>query len=378
MNKTYRFRLYPTKKQQRILHEWLSLCCETYNAALQERCDAYRMAGVSLGFAHQCAELPVCQEARPELAQVNAQVLQNVLRRVDLAFQAFFRGRKTGEKTGFPRYKSRARYHSLTFPQYGEKGCFSLSEDGKLVLSKIRHVKMVQHRRMQGVPKTAILKRTPTGKWFVSICCAQVEPEVLPPSEACVGVDVGLTTFATLSDGTCIANPRFFRQQEQALAKAQRRLAKAAKGSRERAKRRRVVARVHERIANRRENFVQQESRRLVNRYGLIAVEALVVRSMVKNPALSKSISDAAWSAFFTALVAKAEEAGRRVVKVPPAYTSQTCSACGHRQPMPISVRIYECPTCGLVIERDHNASLNILEQAVGRHGRVIPDAPAL
>ncbi|WP_244422435.1 RNA-guided endonuclease InsQ/TnpB family protein [Ktedonobacter racemifer] len=191
-------------------------------------------------------------------------------------------------------------------------------------------------------------------------------------------MDVGLTTFATLSDGTAIANPRFFRAEEQALAKAQRRLAKTAKGSKERAKRRQVVARVHERIANRRENFVQQESRRLINRYGLIAVEALVVRSMAKNPSLSKSISDAAWSAFFAALVAKAEDAGRRVVKVPPAYTSQTCSACGHRQPMPLSVRLYECSACGLVIERDHNASLNILEQAVGRHGCVIPQAPAL
>jgi putative transposase len=190
-----------------------------------------------------------------------------------------------------------------------------------------------------------------------------------------VGVDVGLTTFATLSDGTAIANPRFFRAEEQALAKAQRLLAKTAKGSKERAKRRQVVAWVHERIANRRENFVQQESRRLINRYGLIAVEALVVRSMVKNPSLSKSISDAAWSAFFAALVAKAEDAGRRVVKVPPAYTSQTCSACGHR---PLSVRLYECSACGLVIERDHNASLNILEQAVGRHGCVIPQAPAL
>src|SRR5712692_1720664 len=155
MNKTYQFRMYPTKKQETTLNEWLALCCQVYNAALQERRDAYRMAGISLGFAHQCAELPECKDVCPELAQVNAQVLQNVVKRVDLAFQAFFRGGKTGEKIGFPRFKSRMRYHSLTFPQYaapGKQGCFSFVKEGqhkgKLILSKIGHIKLVMHRPM--------------------------------------------------------------------------------------------------------------------------------------------------------------------------------------------------------------------------------------
>src|SRR5262249_11764707 len=151
-----------------------------------------------------------------------------------------------------------------------------------------------------------------------------------------------------------IANPRFFREEEGKLARASRKLAKTAKGSKERDKKRKIVARTHERIANRRKNFIEQEVCKLVARFGLIAVEALVVRNMVKNPKLAKSIADASWSQFFTRLLAKAEEAGRQVVKVNPAYTSQTCSACGHRQPMPLSVRVYECPHCGLVIHRDH------------------------
>jgi putative transposase len=383
MNKTYQFRMYPTKKQETTLNEWLALCCQVYNAALQERRDAYRMAGISLGFAHQCAELPACKDVCPELAQVNAQVLQNVVKRVDLAFQAFFRGGKTGEKMGFPRFKSRMRYHSLTFPQYapsGKHGSFSLvhegNHQGKLILSKIGHVKMVMHRPIQGRPKTAIVKRTPTGKWFVSICCEQVEPITLAPSEEQVGIDVGLNSFAYLSDGSHIDNPHFFREEERALAKALRRRDKEVKGSKERRKRNRVVARIHERIGNRRQNFIGQQVALLVKRFGLIAVEALVVRNLVKNPQLAKSISDVAWSAFVTSLVAKAEETARQVVKVPPAYTSQTCSCCGHRKALPLSVRVYECVVCGLVMDRDHNASVNILAEACGRAGRVIPEAP--
>jgi putative transposase len=189
-----------------------------------------------------------------------------------------------------------------------------------------------------------------------------------------------LKTFAYLSNGEDIPNPRFFRAEEAALARAQRKLSRARHaGSRERQKKRKVVARIHERIGNRRKNFIEQEVCKLIKRFGVLAVEALVVRNMVKNPKLAKGIADASWSKFFAHLHCKAEEAGRAVVRVNPAYTSQTCSACGHRQPMPLSVRVYECPRCGLVLDRDYNGSKNILEaglQAVGRHGHVIPEAP--
>jgi len=376
MNRTFQYRPYPTKKQQTRLNAWLALCCETYNAALQERRDAYRLAGLSLGYAQQCAELPDCKEVRPELNEVNSQVLQDAVKRVDLAFAAFFRRCAAGEKPGYPRFRSRSRYNSLTFKQYGNS--FAISGDGKLVLSKIGHVKMVMHRPLRGTPKTAIVKRTPTGKWFVSISCEYVVPASWPASDEQVGIDVGLKHFAYLSDGSQIENPRFFRQEAQALARAQRKLSKAKVGTKDKRKRRKVVARIHERITNRRQNFIGQQVALLVKRFGLIAVEALVVRSMVHNPRLSKSIADAAWSAFFTHLLWKAEEAARQVVKVNPAYTSQTCSACGTIQDMPLSVRVYECSQCSLILDRDHNASRNILHQAVGRHGRVIPEALGL
>jgi putative transposase len=307
MNKTYQFRLYPTKKQRVTFNKWLALCCEVYNAALQERRDAYRMAGASLGFAHQCAELPGCKEVRPELAQVNAQVVQDAVKRVDLAFAAFFRRCEAGEHPGYPRFRSRFRYASLTFKQYGNS--FALTREskqkGRLILSKLGQVKMVMHRPIQGTPKTAIVKRTPTGKWYVSICCTAVEPNRLPASSEQVGIDVGLKTFAYLSTDEHIDNPRFFREEEKHLAKAQRKVSKAPSNTPEKQKRRRVVARIHERVSNRRQNFIGQHVAVLVKRFGLIAVEALVVRNMVKNPKLAKSIADAAWSAFFTHLIAK-------------------------------------------------------------------------
>jgi putative transposase len=373
MRKAYRYRIYPTKKQARVLHEQLALCAELYNAALQERRDAWRMCGKSITFTQQSAQLPQIKLDRPEYEGIYSQVLQDVLRRVDKAFKAFFRRIKAGQKRGYPRFKSRSRYGSLTYPQFG----FGIDAQGKLSLAKIGHLKMVMHRLYKGVVKTATVSRSATGKWYVSFSCDEVEPDILPPSELQVGVDVGLSTFAYLSTGEQIENPRFFHVEEQSLARAQRSLSRSRRDSIEYNKRRKVVARVHERVAWRRENFVQQESRKLVNRFGLIAVEALVVRNMVRNPRLAKGISDASWSSFFAHLFSKAEEAARTVVRVKPTYTSQTCSGCGFRQELLLSVRIYECPHCGLVMDRDHNASVNILQQAVGRHGRVIPEAPA-
>lgn len=386
--KTYQFRLYPTSGQIKVLQDWLGLCCDVYNAALDERRSAYRMAGISLSYAHQCAELPACKEVRPELGAVPAQVLQDAVKRVDRAYDDFFRRVEEGQKPGFPRFKSRFRYASLTFKQY--ENSFDVlpgnkKNKGTLVLAKLGQIKMVMHRAIKGTPKTAIVKRTPTGKWYVSISVEMAREEVqskrLPACTEAVGLDVGLKTFAYLSTGEEIPNPRFFRAEEAALARAQRKLSKAPKGSRERKKKRKVVARVHERISNRRANFIEQQVASLIKRFGLLAVEALVVRNMMKNPKLAKSLADVSWSMFFTHLLDKAEEAGREVVRVNPAYTSQTCSACGHRQPMPLSVRVYDCPHCGLVIHRDHNGSLNILAEglsACGRAGRVVPEAPGL
>ena len=287
-------------------------------------------------------------------------------------FKAFFRRiREHAEEPGFPRFKGKGRYDSFTFPQSG----FRITHDTRVCLSKVGNIKMVYHRPIKGKGKTCTIRRSSTGKWYVSFS-VECEPERLPKCQEQVGIDVGLNTFATLSDGTEIENPRFFRKEEKALAKVQRKHSKLAKGTPERRKHRKAVARVHERVAWRPENFTHQQSRKIVNTFGVICVEDLSVNRMLHNHCLAKSIADASWSAFFAQLFAKAEEAGRIAVKVNPANTSQTCSRCGHRQKMPLDVRVFACPCCHVQCDRDLNATLNICGLGLQALGLSV-DAPA-
>jgi putative transposase len=294
--------------------------------------------------------------------------------RLDLAFQAFFRRIRTGEKPGFPRFRGRDRYDSFCYPQY-DNGA-KLDGD-RLYLSKFGLVRVVLHRPLEGTPKTVCIRRSATGKWYVTLAC-EWEPNPLPESDETVGIDVGLLTFATLSTGEQIENPRFFREEEAALAKAQQRLAKAAKGTPRRRKWRRVVARIHERVRFRRQNFAHQESRRIVNRFGIIAVEDLSINRMIHNRCLAKSLSDAAWGEFASMTRVKAEWAGRAFIAVNPAYTSQDCSRCGHRQKLPLSERVYRCPCCHLERDRDENAARNILRVGLHALGLRSQEAPQL
>ena len=327
----FAYRLYPTKNQLQKLNEILEECRWLYNHLLERRKTSYEQEGKNVSLYDQQETFPRLKTQRPSLATVHSQVLQNVAVRVDLAFQAFFRRCKTGETPGYPRFKGQGRYDSFTYPQSG----FSLTHDSRVTLSKIGRVKMVYHRPLKGKIKTCTIQRSSTGKWYA---CFSVEcdPERLPERSEPVGIDVGLKTFATLSDATQIENPRFFRKEEKVLAKVQRKHSQLAQGTPERRKHRKVVARVHERIAWKRENFTHQHSRKIVNSYGVICVEDLQVNRMTQNHYLAKSIADASWSAFLAQLDAKAEEAGRQFAKVNPAYTSQTCSSCGHRQKMPL------------------------------------------
>jgi len=326
-----------------------------YNHLLEKRKTAYEQEGKSLTCYEQINTFPILKAERPSLKSVHSQVLQNVAVRIDLAFKAFFRRCKAGEKPGYPRFKGYGRYDSFCYPQSG----FSLTHDERVTLSKIGSVKMVYHRPIRGKVKTCTIHKSSTGKWYVTFS-VECEPERLEPLDTQVGIDVGLNSFASLSTGEEIANPRFFRKEEKALAQVQRKHSKLAKGTPERRKHRKVVARVHERIKFRRENFTHQESRQIVDRFGVICVEDLTVNRMVHNHCLAKSIVDASWSAFFAQLFAKAEEAGRTAIKVNPAYTSQTCSVCGHRQKMPLSERIFKCPCCHAQLARDLNAAYNI------------------
>jgi putative transposase len=360
MRKTFTYRLYPTKEQRRLLAQQLEECRWLYNRLLEDRKTAWEQRQESVRLYDQHALLPALKAERPALARVQSQVLQNVAVRIDLAFKAFFRRCKAGETPGYPRFRGVGRYGSLTFPQV-PVGCHLDADARRLRVMNVGQVKVVSHRPVEGTPKTATLRRSSTGKWYVSLSCDCAEPSPLPPTHAPVGIDVGLKTFATLSTGEELANPRYFRAEEHALAKVQRAHSKLERGTPERAMHRKVVARVHERIAWRRGDFAHQHSRRLVDTFDLIAVEDLAVNRMTHHHCLAKSIHDAAWSQFTALLAYKAAWAGRQFVAVNPAYTSQDCSGCGHRQMLSLADRIYTCPCCRLVLDRDLNASLNIL-----------------
>ncbi len=358
--KTFKYRLYPNKQQQRLLEQQLEECRWLYNELLAARRNAWQERQESLRYYDQATMLPALKAERPSLAGVQSQVLQNVAVRIDLAFKAFFRRLKAGETPGYPRFRGKGRYDSITFPQV-PVGCRLEAEDRRVQITNVGRVKVVLHRPLEGTPKTATISRRSTGKWYVCFSCECVEPSPLPETEQRVGIDVGLRTFATLSTGQEIANPRFFRQEEKALTNVQRAHSKLVKGTPERVKHRHVVARVHERIAWRRGDFAHQHSRRLVDGFDLIAVEDLSVNQMVHTHCLAKSIQDAAWRQFTALIAYKAAWASRQYVAVNPAYTSQDCSSCGHRQMLSLSDRTSTCPCCGVVLDRDYNASLNIL-----------------
>lgn len=364
MRKAFKYRIYLTKGQRRLLEQQLELCRWVYNETLAERNRAYEERGESLRLYDTQAMLPVWKMVKPALKNVHSQVLQNVQVRVDLAYQAFFRRVKAGEQeAGFPRFKGQGRYDSITYPQYGNGVRI---EGDRLILSKVGAVHVVLHRPVEGTPKTVTLTRSRTGKWFASFSC-EVDANQLRPTSEVVGVDVGLASFATFSNGEKVDNPRFYRRDEHDLKRVQQRkdAAKNAQNWPENAKQKAILAKIHERIANRRHNFAHQASRALVNRYQVIVFEDLAPLKMGKSRGMRKSILDVAWSQFIEMTVGKAEEAGRTVILVDPRNTSKMCSRCGELVAKTLSDRTHTCPHCGLVLDRDVNAARNILQRGL-------------
>jgi putative transposase len=255
------------------------------------------------------------------------------------------------------------RYRSITYPQYGN-GVEIRGSD--LIVSKVGRVKVVWHRPIEGEVKTVTLKRSRTDKWYVTFS-VEVAPKRLRPTTEIVGIDVGLSSFLTTSSNQKIDNPRFFRRDEAELKRVQRLKdgAKNAQNWPENKKRKKTPARIHERIANRREDFAHQISRRLIDSFQIIAFEDLEVKEMLQNGRLAKSIADVAWTQLIQYTCNKAEEAGRMVVLVDPKNTSQTCSRCGEIVGKELSERMHDCPYCGLVLDRDHNAAINILSRSL-------------
>lgn len=357
----FKYRLYPTKVEEAKLEYHLEICRQTYNNLLGLCKDSYRESGQTLRQFILQNKIPILKKLNPCLGEVYSQVLQNVSKRIADAYTVFFSRKKLGLRSGLPRFKKARKYNSLTYPQSG----FSIKED-RLQLSKIGSIKIRLHRTIQGKVKNVTVKRSLSGKWF-AFFASEIEAKLVEHPVKAVGIDVGLEKFAALSDGVVIENPRYYRKEESKLGKIQRSLSRKKRGSQNKQKARIKVARLHEKIENRRIDFLHKASRTIAKTYRTIYIEDLRIGNMIRNRHLSKSISDAGWGIFLKLLSAKSSDSGGRVVPVDPKHTSQRCSACGTIVKKALSERMHICPECGLTLDRDLNASKNILKVGLER-----------
>ncbi len=279
-NTAYNFRIYPTSKQIGKMEWTLRRCKELYNAALEERREAYRMSGVSISYNVQANQLPAVKELREDYQDIHSQVQQDVLKRLDKAMQAFFRRVMNGEKPGYPRFKSGDRYDSFTYPQGGYEII-----NKHLHLSKIGHIRIKLHREIKGTIKTATIKRE--GDQWYAIFTAEYEfdpSKTFHLSEEEVGIDLGIHSFAALSDGTFIENPRVYRNAEEEIKEAHKKIARRKKGSHRRNRAKKELSRLYRKVRNRRKDFLHKQSKKLVKGHRTLVFEDLQIENMTKRP----------------------------------------------------------------------------------------------
>ena len=372
MIKTYQYRIYPTIKQANKLFTWLEMLRNLYNQALAWRKNVYSTAGESVSWIVQADALPDLKQASASFASLHSDVLQDALRRLDKAYQAFFDRVKNGEAPGFPRFKGERRYRSMTFSHLSKQLIRNIRKRmARLVVPKLGHIKIRYHRPLpDGKIKNLTIQRKASG-WYANIAVEVADTHEVAV-ETTIGIDVGLESFLTTSDSDKIQNPRYFRTSEQQLGKSQRILSRRERGSRRYNKQCEHVAKVYEHIANQRRDFHHKTAHRLFSQCEEVAVEDLKIGNMVQNHHLSKSISDAGWGNFRLLLQSKAANAGKQLTKVDPKYTSQKCSGCDSIVKKSLSVRVHDCPNCGLILDRDHNAAINIKKAAVALRGGVV------
>ena len=362
MKRAYKFRIYPNKHQEVRLNRTLDTCRHLYNDSLAERKRQAELNRLSFEFhvfpwgkpewiSYEDQSNEMASLKTPEQKEVYSQVLQNVLKRLDRSFKNFFNG------FGYPRFQGRGRYNTFTYPQSG----FEI-KDGKLTLSKIGSIKIVQHREIEGKIKTCTIRRD-IDQWYVifTVEIDQDIPKVHINSQ--IGIDVGLTSLLTLSNGMTVEPPRFLCQSEERLIREQKKLSKTKKSSHSRTRQKLKVGRVHRHVRNQRKDFAHKTSRWLVNTYDHIVFEDLQIQNMVRNHNLAKSISDAGWYQLINFTNSKAEYAGKKVELVNPGNTSQVC-LCGQSVQKNLSVRVHKCPSCGLTMDRDHIAAKIILNRS--------------
>jgi putative transposase len=353
----------------------LEMLRELYNASLQERIAAYR-SGIKISCYSQQAELREVRAVRPEFAAVHVHLLQDAISRLDSAYTGFFRRLKRGDRAGFPRFKGRGRYRTFTFKDARNRNGVALCAGGKRVkLTGIGNVKIKLHRPIEGRIKQASVSLSGDGHWYIAFACDEIDAKPLAPTGKSVGVDVGVATFAALSTGELVHNPRVYEVAQRAIATAQRRVARRERGSARRHKSVALLTKRHDAIRRTRLDFQHKVALDLVRRFDAIAVEKLNVAGLARGR-LAKQVLDAAWSQFTTILKAKAESAGREFFEVDPRGTSQRCSGCDTVVKKGLGVRVHDCPNCGLIEDRDVNAANNIKRLGQSRRGGLIDGSP--
>lgn len=364
MRRVYKYRLYPTRAQAVAMVGILDMLRHLYNAALQERRDAFRLRGLSIKKGDQEKQLKAIREDDPAYKAIHFHLLQDVTKRLDLAFQSFFRRLRNGEEPGYPRFKGRGRYRTFTFKDVVNRNGAALVSGGKRIrLAGVGNVRVRLHREFEGVVKQVSVTRTGYDHWYVSFVCDDVPAKPLPPTGETVGIDVGISTYAALSNGEMVENPRYRERAGKDVARLQRRVARRKKRSNRRRKAVRLLAKARDCERRRRTDFQHKLAFGIVRRFDVIAVEDLNIKGLAKSK-LAKQVNDAAWGAFLSILEDKAESAGREVVRVDPRGTSQECSSCGREVRKSLAIRTHRCPHCGLVLDRDVNAARVILSRA--------------
>lgn len=385
---TYKFRAYPSSNQINILNNTMNLYSELYNAMLQQRIYAYK-SKIKINYTLQQDQIPELKESFSEFSHIHSQVLQDAARRLDKAFDNFFRRvreRKSGKqiKAGFPKFKSHERYNSITYPQSG----FRIMDNGHIWISKIGEIRIFMHRPITGTVKSLSLKRDSVGDWFVTIVadsqgegttdeCIEshdVSDDPLEPKRS-VGIDLGLKSLITTSDGTAVYPPRYLRKSERKLKRAQKELSKKKKVSHKRDKAKRRLSKIHRKIERQRSDFAHKLSSEIVRNHDLIVFEDLNIKGMIKNHNIAKSMSDAGWDRIVEYTTYKAESAGSTVLLIDPKHMSQKCSQCGNiKHELKLTDRIYHCDMCNLTVDRDLNAAINIRNIGLMKVGRGSPE----